>query len=73
MGALFRSVEACHVRSYYLTGRNIDARWCIVQKIVIGLPLLLYEAYANESNLEKDNSLNHPCVSPKMGCLEYTN
>ena len=25
------------------------------------------------SNLEKDNSLNHSCVSPKMGCLEYTN
>ena len=24
------------------------------------------------SNLEKDNSLNHSCVSPKMGCLEYT-
>ena len=23
-------------------------------------------------NLEKDNSLNHSCVSPKMGCLEYT-
>ena len=22
--------------------------------------------------LEKDNSLNHSCVSPKMGCLEYT-
>ena len=20
---------------------------------------------------EKDNSLNHSCVSPKMGCLEY--
>ena len=25
------------------------------------------------SNLEKDNSLNHSCVSPNMGCLEYTN
>ena len=25
------------------------------------------------SNLEKDNSLNHSCVSPKLGCLEYTN
>ena len=25
------------------------------------------------SSLEKDNSLNHSrCVSPKMGCLEYT-
>ena len=23
-------------------------------------------------SLEKDNSLNHSCVSPKMGCLEYT-
>ena len=25
------------------------------------------------SNLEKNNSLNHSCVSPKMGCLEYKN
>ena len=24
------------------------------------------------SSLEKNNSLNHSCVSPKMGCLEYT-
>ena len=24
------------------------------------------------SSLEKDNSLNHFCVSPTMGCLEYT-
>ena len=24
------------------------------------------------SSLEKDNSLNHSCVSPKMGCLDYT-
>ena len=24
------------------------------------------------SNPEKDNSLNHSCVSPSMGCLEYT-
>ena len=24
------------------------------------------------SSLEKDNSLNHSCVSPKIGCLEYT-
>ena len=26
----------------------------------------------SHSNLEKDNSLNHSCVSAKMGCLEYT-
>ena len=25
----------------------------------------------SKSNLEKDNSLNHSCVSPNMGCLEY--
>ena len=25
------------------------------------------------SNLEKDNSLNHSCVSPKVGCLECYN
>ena len=24
------------------------------------------------SNIEKDNSLNHSCVSPSMGCFEYT-
>ena len=24
------------------------------------------------SSLEKDNSLNHSCVNPKIGCLEYT-
>ena len=24
------------------------------------------------SSLDKDNSLNHFCVSPRMGCLEYT-
>ena len=24
------------------------------------------------SCLEKDNSLNHSCVSSKMGCLDYT-
>ena len=24
------------------------------------------------SSLEKDNALNHSCVSPSMGCLEYT-
>ena len=31
-------------------------------------------SWTPHSNLEKDNSLkNHSCVSPKMGCLEYTN
>ena len=30
-------------------------------------------SWTPNSNLEKDNSLNHSCVSPKMGCLEYTN
>ena len=30
-------------------------------------------SWTPRSNLEKDNSLNHSCVSPKMGCLEYTN
>ena len=29
-------------------------------------------SWTPHSNLEKDNSLNHSCVSPKMGCLEYT-
>ena len=24
------------------------------------------------SNLEKDNRRNHSCVSPSMGCFEYT-
>ena len=27
---------------------------------------------APHSNLEKDNALNHCCVSPSTGCLEYT-
>ena len=30
-------------------------------------------SWTPHSNLEKDNSLNHSCVSPKMGCLECTN
>ena len=30
-------------------------------------------SWTPHSSLEKDNSLNHSCVSPKMGCLEYTN
>ena len=29
-------------------------------------------SWTPHSNLEKDNSLNHSCVSPSMGCLEYT-
>ena len=29
-------------------------------------------SYTPHSSLEKDNSLNHSCVSPKMDCLEYT-
>ena len=29
-------------------------------------------SWTPHSNLEKDNSLNHSCVSPNMGCLEYT-
>ena len=28
-------------------------------------------SWTPHSNLEKDNSLNHSCVSPSMGCLEY--
>ena len=28
-------------------------------------------SWTSHSNLEKDNSLNHSCVSPRMGCLEY--
>ena len=28
-------------------------------------------SWTPHSNLEKDNSLNHSCVSPMMGCLEY--
>ena len=28
-------------------------------------------SWTPHSSLEKDNSLNHSCVSPGMGCLEY--
>ena len=28
-------------------------------------------SWTPHSSLEKYNSLNHSCVSPKMGCLEY--
>ena len=28
-------------------------------------------AWTPDSNLEKDNSLNHSCVSHRMDCLEY--
>ena len=28
-------------------------------------------SWTPHSSLEKDNSLNHSCVSPKIGCLEY--
>ena len=28
-------------------------------------------SWTPHSSLEKDNSLNHACVSPKMGCLEF--
>ena len=28
-------------------------------------------SWTPHSSLEKDNSLNHSCVSLKMGCLEY--
>ena len=28
-------------------------------------------SWTPHSNLEKDNSLNHSCASPRMGCLEY--
>ena len=28
-------------------------------------------SWTPHSSLEKDNSLNHSCFSPKMGCLEY--
>ena len=33
-------------------------------------PGLLWTPHSNL--LEKDNSLNHSCVSPSMGCLEHT-
>ena len=29
-------------------------------------------SWTQQSSLEKDNSLNQSCVSPKMGCLDYT-
>ena len=29
-------------------------------------------SWTPHSSLEKDNSLNHTCVSPSTGCLEYT-
>ena len=29
-------------------------------------------SWTPHSSLEKDNSLNHSCVSPNIGCLEYT-
>ena len=29
-------------------------------------------SWTPHSNLEKDNPLSHSCVSPRMGCLEYT-
>ena len=29
-------------------------------------------SWTPHDSLEKDNSLKHSCVSPKMGCLEYT-
>ena len=42
---------------------------CVTCAVAVGSP---------NSNIEKDNSLNHSCVSPsssisnRMGCLEYT-
>ena len=35
-------------------------------------PTSLHLSWTPHSSLEKDNSLNHSCVSPKMGCLEYS-
>ena len=29
-------------------------------------------SWTPHSSLEKDNSVNHSCVSPNMGCLEIT-
>ena len=34
--------------------------------------LYRYLSWTPHSSIEKDNSLNHSCVSPKMGCLKYT-
>ena len=32
----------------------------------------MYLLWTAHSSLEKDNTLNHSCVSPGMGCLVYT-
>ena len=36
------------------------------------LLLMCILSWTPHSRLEKDNPLNHSCVSPSLGCLEYT-
>ena len=60
-------------------GGDTKSRWSLLSgvyargsKISHQSALEMCNLWTPHSNLEKDNSLNHSCVSPSMGCLEYT-
>ena len=66
--------------SLCLSDETLKSRWSLLSgvyargsKISHQSALEMCNLWTPHSSLEKDNSLNHSCVSPKMGCLEYTN
>ena len=47
-----------------------DLKGCLLSKISHQSALEMCKlSWTPHSSLEKDNSLNHACVSPNMGCL----
>ena len=61
-------------------GRDTISRWYFLYLVSMpvevkyptqGVKLMCNLSCTPHSSLEKDNSLNHSCVSPRMVCLEY--
>ena len=61
-------------------GRDTKRRWSLLSGVYARGSKRSHQSalemcnlsWTPHSGLEKDNSLNHSCVCPKMGCLEYT-
>ena len=61
-------------------GRDTKIRWSLLSGVYARGSKISHTggkmcnlSWTPHYSLDKDNSLNHSCVSPRMDCLEYTN
>ena len=80
IGSAVVSTSACHAAGRGSLPGPGKSRWSLLSGVYARGSKRSHQSalemcnllWTPHSSLEKDNSLNHACVSPTMGCLEYT-